>query len=230
MPSVSVVLPSHLKPEIMDAVACLRAQSHEDWTCVIYDAGHWRTDPDSPMRSIYEYISTLDPRIEWIITNDPFDFAEHYCPCSYRFNQAQREGKLTGDYCFMLPDDDVIAPTYMERMLEELSKGHDAVYCAQNRVKVDRQGTETQQDVLWANAPLTGDVIGRVDLLQVMFATSLLAKLTPPYMPEEPSDNICRVQDGIFFNRLLTVTDAIYPVPDILCTHRFMPHSTYSPA
>ena len=227
-PLVTVVMPSHLKPLLAEAIECVKAQTISDWKLLIYDAGHWIDDVESTMHPIYAHYAECDPRIEWIITHDPKDFASRVCPVSYRYNQAHREGRITSPYSFVMPDDDLIAPTYMERLTQELEKGYDAVYCSQESVNY-KDGVTSPRGGLTASQTLTGDCVGRVDLLQVMWRTAVLDKLEPPYFPEDPSDSSCRIQDGLFFNRLCEVTDGIHPINEVLCTHRYNPQSTYSP-
>src|SRR5690606_29139898 len=115
-----------------------------------------------------------------------------------------------------------------EEMVAELERGRDAVYSAQEWVGY-RDGVATPKGGLSANRLITGECIGRVDLLQVMWRTSVLERLEPPYFPEDPRDESCRIQDGLFFNRLCEVTDGLHPVNQTLSTHRFTPESTYSP-
>ena len=225
---VTIVMPSHLKPMIAEAIDSVLAQTERNWNVVIYDAGHWTVDPDSPMHPIYAKYSKLDPRIEWIITWDALDFSSHYCPVSYRYNQAVREGKVTGTYSVVMPDDDLIDPLYLECLVEKLEQGHDAAYCSQVSVNY-KDGITSPRGGLTASKVLTGNCVGSVDLLQVMWRTSVLERLTEPYFSQDPRDEICRIQDGLFFNRLCEVIDGIYPVPEVLCTHRATPMSTYSP-
>ena len=225
---VTVVMPSHLKPLIAEAIECVLSQTIPNWNLVIYDAGHWITDPESPMHPIYAHYTKLDKRIEWIVTGDGLDFASRVCPVSYRYNQAHREGKVVGKYSCVMPDDDLIAPTYMERLTQELERGFDAMYCSQTSVNY-KNGTTSPRGGLTASQTLTGDCVGRVDLLQMMWRTDVLERLEPPYFPEDPSDAVCRIQDGLFANRLCSVTDGIHPVNEVLSTHRYNPQATYSP-
>ena len=226
-PLVTIVMPSHLKPLVGEAIECVLSQTEKRWKLLIYDAGHWCEDTDSPMHTIYAKYSRLDPRIEWIITGDPVDFRERYCPVSYRYNQAVREGRLEGDYSCVMPDDDLIDPNYLKTMIEGLKK-HEAVYCSQSLVRL-REGRHEPVGELRATSTLTGDCVGRVDLLQVMWRNSVLERLEPPYFVEDPTDSVCRIQDGLFFDRLCEVTDGIHPIDQVLCTHRYNPQSTYSP-
>jgi hypothetical protein len=228
MPLVTIVIPSHLKPMVAEAIDSVLAQTEKDWNLVIYDAGHWTIDPDSPMHQVYADYAKRDKRIEWIITWDGMDFRERYCPISYRYNQAVREGKVTGRYSVVLPDDDLLDPLYLEMLVEKLEQGHDAAYCSQTWVNY-KDGITTPRGGLTASKVVTGDCVGNLDLLQVMWRTDVLKRLEAPYFPEDPRDESCRIQDGLFFNRLCSVTDGIYPVPDTLCTHRFNPQATYSP-
>lgn len=227
-PLVTIVMPSHKNPMLAEAIQCVLAQTEPNWQLLIYDAGHWTIDPTSPMHALYARYSGLDKRIEWILTFDPLDFRDHYCPVSYRYNQAVRDGKLHGTYSCVMPDDDLIAPTYIERLTNELETGLDAVYCSQSWVRYVN-GETAPHGGLTASRVIKGACVGQVDLLQVMWRTKVLERMTPPYFPEDPTDAVCRIQDGLFFNRLCEVTDGIHPISEVLCTHRFHANATYSP-
>src|SRR5690606_9508409 len=114
---------------------------------------------DSPMHPIYAHYSKLDPRIEWIVTNDPLDFRDHYCPPSYRYNQAVREGKVTGTFSMVMPDDDLIHPAYIETMTKTaLANGHSAVYSSQEWVRL-RDGVSTPAGGLTASQVMRGGCV-----------------------------------------------------------------------
>jgi glycosyl transferase family 2 len=220
-PLVTIILTSHQKPTLRDALNSVLAQTFADYECVVMDSGQWMDDPRIGLRH---------KRLIWVRTGEPPDLRNHFCPVAWATNEAIRAGLVRGKYVCTFYDDDVYEPTFLERMVGYLeTTGEEAVWCSQNRVRLTESGETQPAGYIGAEHTLyPGMIDNRVDGGQVMFARAALMRMTDPWLPEDPADGSCRHSDGIFLERLCATVGKINPLDEMLYTHRFTPYSTYS--
>lgn len=240
MVEITCVLTAHMKPFLADALdAILRQTRINDLQVLVVDSGQWRgqTDPLSlTMGEIHDTYAMRHP-LTWLFTNEPPDFKSVKCPVAYATNMVIREGYVKGRYMFTAYDDDRLYSTFVERMAGHLDDHPDdgAVYCSQDRIRLDPDGRESLIDVIRAIRPRQpGEWDCQVDGGQVMWRTELLDRFGPhvgEWLPEDPTDGSCRHSDGIFLERLASVIGGpVHGIPDSLCAHRFTPISAYTPS
>lgn len=223
-----------MKPEYLpDSLDSIIAQTRTDIQVIVVDSGEWfgKSDPRSQaMAATYDAYSN-HPFIEWFSLGEPPALITRRCPISYIINETLRKGLVRGKYMCIFTDDDLYHPQYIEKMAGFLDAEPDrrAVYCAQDRVFVAEDGTRTPERVISADVPRHGAAFdNHIDMLQMMFHTSLLAEIGDPWFDENPEDGICRHSDGLFMNRIGEIIVEVPNVPDILVTHQFTPLSTYN--
>jgi hypothetical protein len=219
-PLVTIILTSHVKPTLVDALASVAAQTFTDYECVVMDSGQRAERP------------ALPPRVVWHETGEPPDLRNHLCPVAWATNEVIRRGLVRGKYVCTFYDDDVYEPTFLERMVGYLeATGEEAVWCSQNRVRLLESGETQSAGYIGAGHTLyPGMIDNRVDGGQVMFARDALMRMADPWLPEDPNDGSCRHSDGQFLEKLCRVVGEIRPLDVMLYTHRFTPFSTYSPS
>lgn len=105
-PRISVVLPTHNRPELLaEAVASISAQAYDDWELIVVD------DASSPPAHLPEGI-----RARVIRSESSRGGAE---------SKNRGASMATGDLLAFLDDDDLYAPTYLERAVAVLSENPD---------------------------------------------------------------------------------------------------------
>jgi GT2 family glycosyltransferase len=229
-PAVTILLTSHLKPCLGDALDSVVAQTRRDFECVVLDSGLWIGQDAPQMAAIYERYSR-HPLIEWVTTGEREGLASRVCPVAWVTNQAIRAGLARGEYMCTFYDDDRYYPLFMEKMAGYLDEHPEAgaVWCSQNRVNLGWDGTVTPAGYIPADGPKSGAVFDcAVDGAQVMWRTELLAKIGDPWLPEAPDDG-CRHSDGLFLNKLGTACGVVPAIGEVLVEHRFTRWSTYTP-
>ncbi|MDG4784353.1 glycosyltransferase family A protein [Micromonospora sp. WMMD1102] len=233
-PAVTIVLASHMKPYLRDSIESVLAQTRRDMQVLVVDSGQWigQTDGRSAqMASIYaEYHG--HPLIEWVTTGEGPELRRHRCPIGWTTNEVIRAGLIRGRYVSTFYDDDQYGPTFVQRMAGYLDDHPDAraVWCSQDRVRLDPDGTETLVGVIRANGPRgPGQFDCQVDGAQIMIRREVLDAIGDPWLPEDPGDS-CRHSDGIFLERLASVVGTVPAIGEVLLRHRFTPLSTYTPS
>jgi hypothetical protein len=245
-PEVTIVLTAHRKPCLVDALNSILVQTRlRDVEVLVIDSGQWfdpatgetLDDPTSiAMARIHERFLGLHP-FTWAFTEEPPDLIRAKCPIGWVTNEVIRAGWVRGRYMCTFYDDDVYEPEFVARMAGHLDDHPDdaAVWCSQNLVRLDRDGTEQLIGVRPAIAPKRpGEFDCQVDGAQVMWRTELLDKIGDPWLPEDPADAVCRHSDGIFLEKLARAAETagspvIHGIPDVLCSHRFTQWSAYTP-
>lgn len=228
--SVTIILTSHMKPTLGEALASVMAQTRRDYECVVMDSGAWQGQTDERAMLMRDAIGRAAGLggFRLAFTGEPPDLRLHKCPVSWATNEAIRRGYVTGDYVCTFYDDDLYEPTYIEKMAGYLDEHPeaDAVWCSQDRI---RWPAGTRERFIMADRPKhPGQMDCQVDGAQVMFRRSVLDKMGDPWMPEDPQT--CGHSDGIFLERLVSIVGVIPNIPDVLVTHRFTPYSTYTPS
>lgn len=218
-PTLTIILTSHLKPTLADAIASIRAQTRQDFECIIMDSGQRTDRPEG-----------LPPNFEWHETGEEPGLASRVCPVGWATNEATNRGLVRGKYVCTFYDDDVYEPQFVEKMAGYLDDHPDemAVWCSQGRRRLLVSGEEQDAGGIPANRVLTpGTLDTRVDGGQVMFRREVLDELGDRWMTEEPGQ--CWHSDGIFLEKLVVLCGgSINPIPDLLMTHRYTPFSTYT--
>lgn len=148
-PRISVVLPTHDRPDLLaEAIESVRAQTHGNWQLIVVD------DASTPPAAVPD-----DARIE-IIRN------ASSCGGAQSKNIGARHA--TGDLLAFLDDDDLYAPTYLERASAALSENSeiDVVFMGVSwfgeRGEAGQRAYEKAMESLIANlSPFTtrGDVV-----------------------------------------------------------------------
>lgn len=232
-PTITIIMPSHMKPEYLpDALDGLLTQTRTDFELVVVDSGEWIGKADArskAMEAIHDAYSG-HPLLTWFSLGEPPGLILRKCPISYIINEVIRKGLVRGKYVCVATDDDIHKPTYLEEMAGLLDNSEwRAVYCAQDRNRINADGTETHEGVLPADAPRHGaSFLNNIDMLQMMFQRSLLEELADPWFDENPIDEVCRCSDGLFMNKIGELVTEVGNVPRALVVHRFTPLSTYN--
>ena len=223
--TVTIILTSHLKPTLGDALASVARQTFTDYECVVMDSGQRPPDDEWQLKMV----AALDPRIVLEFTGEDHGLRDRLCPVGWATNEVIRRGLVRGKYVCTFYDDDEYEPTFLERMVGHLeATGERAVWCSQDRVALLASGERQHRGVIRADRVLTpGSILNRVDGGQVMFTREALMALGDPWLPEDPGS--CYNSDGQFLERLCSLVGEIQPLDEMLYTHRFTPHSTYSP-
>lgn len=232
-PAVTVLLVSHMKPYLRDALTSVAAQTRTDVQVLVVDSGQWvggDDDRSKTMAAVYEDWHA-HPMVEWVFTGEGKDLWRRKCPIGWVTNEVVRAGLVRGRYMCTFYDDDRYDPEFVAKMAGYLDDHPDAraVWCSENRARLDAAGEETLIGAIPAAGPLSGPVCdNHVDGAQVMWRRDVLDDIGDPWLPEDPTVSVCRHSDGIFLDKLASAC-TIYPVPEVLVTHRFTPISTYTP-
>lgn len=232
-PSVTVIVPSHMKPPYLPgSLATVTQQTRRDIQVIVVDSGEWIEGwqpGDIRMESIYKEWSA-HPLVEWYSLGEPPALIERKCPISYVANEVIRAGLIRGRYTCVFTDDDMYDPTYVEKMAGFLDLGtHRAVYCAQKRLRVHADGTFNDEPGIAADVPRHGAGFDQqIDMLQMMFQTSVLGEMDDPWFDENPETSVCRHSDGMFMDRVGEIVGEVANIPEALVTHRYTPISTYN--
>ena len=230
-PTVTIILTSHMKPTLRDALNSVVRQTFFDYECVVMDSGQWHGQNDSrsaEMGAIHDEYQC--EHIRWVTTGEEPDLGQHKCPVAWATNEGIRRGLVRGKYVCTFYDDDEYEPAFLERMVGYLeATGEQAVWCTQDRVRLLASGERQHAGQIRADRVLTpGSILNRVDGGQVMFTRDALMQLGDPWLPEAPGG--CLNSDGQFLERLCSLVGEIRPLDEMLYTHRFTPYSTYSPS
>jgi hypothetical protein len=234
-PGVTAILCSHRKHYLAHALHALVNQSRTDLQILVLDSGQWinRSDELSQaMHRIYRRFRT-HPLVDWVSTGEGPELRRDVCPVAWATNEALRAGLVRGNSVFMAYDDDVHHVDFVARMAGYLDDNPDAdaVWCAQDRVRLDRNGNRTLVGHIPANAPRQpGTWDCQVDGAQIMMRRSVLDSIGDPWLPESPDVGSCRHSDGIFLEKVGRVAGVVPNIPETLVTHRFTPLSTYTPS
>lgn len=234
-PAVTTVLTVHMKPYLRDSLDSVLAQTRQhDLHVLVVDSGQWigRDDPTSKAMAAVHADYSGHPILEWVFTGEGPHLRDFRCPVAWATNEVIRAGLVRGRYMCTFYDDDRWHPTFVEKMAGYLDEHADAsaVWCSQNRIRLDRDGSETLVGVIAATAPKNGNWDCQVDGGQIMWRRTVLDAIGDPWLPEDPADGSCRHSDGIFLEKLGAVCGTVPNIPEILYDHRFSPISTYTPS
>lgn len=234
MTAVTIILTSHMKPFLDEALASVAAQTRTDFECVVVDSGLWLNgngDVAVEMARIFGKWASRDyPWLHWLTTGEDASLRERACPVSVATNIAIRGGWVRGRYVCHFYDDDEYHPQFIEKMAGYLDDHPDtqAVWCTQDRVRIERDGNRHSAGKIEAYEGLgTGMIDCRVDGGQVMYRREVLDAIGDPWMLEDREP--CSHSDGIFLERVARIAGPFAAINDTLVTHRFTPYSTYSP-
>jgi hypothetical protein len=230
-PTTTIIMPSHMKPATLPtSIESVLRQTRQDFVLVIIDSGEWmlpgREVPE--MQRIYETYSR-HPLIEWYTLGELPGLIDRRCPIAYIPNLVARmPGLLRGHFVAFMTDDDLYKPTYIEKMIGYLDDYEDvwAVYCGQDRVWLQDDGATVEAGpTLYADRVRNeGEIVGQVDLLQMVVRTFVLQQL--PF-DERPEDALCRIADGRWMDSVARTFGPVPNIPDILVTHRYSSAQTY---
>ncbi|MCC6311356.1 MAG: glycosyltransferase family 2 protein [Trueperaceae bacterium] len=229
-PSVTIILTSHMKPYLREALESVQRQTYRDFECVVVDSGVWIGKTDERSRAMAAIHADFLDTVTWFSTDEPDDLRGSKCPVSYATNLALRKGLVRGEYVCHFYDDDEYEPEFIEKMAGFLDDHPDAnaVWCTQDRLRILQSGESQLSGQIVADRELTpGSIDCRVDGGQIMYRRHLLDAMGDPWMDEDAKS--CHHSDGIFLERLATLAGPIPPLNEKLYTHRFTPISTYSP-
>ncbi len=200
-PAVTCVLTSHMKPCLGDALDSVLAQTRTDIQVLVLDSGRWigRRGPVAAAMSATHGRYAGHPLVEWVTTGEDEYLIQRKCPVSYVTNEAIRAGLVRGRYMCTFYDDDLYDPHFMEEMAGFLDANPDtgAVWCSENRVNLNADGSMTHTYLIPASVPKSGPVFDcQVDGAQVMWRTSLLDVIGDPWLPEDPDEGSCCHSDS----------------------------------
>lgn len=235
-PAVTILLASHMKPYLRDAIESVLAQTRRDVQILVVDSGQWigrERDDERSAQMADVYAAYHDhPLVEWVTTGEGPELRREKCPIGWTTNEVIRAGLIRGRYVSTFYDDDQYGPHFVERMAGYLDAHPEAsaVWCSQDRVRLDPDGTETLVGRIGATGPRgPGQFDCQVDGAQIMFRRTALDAIGDPWLPEDPGDS-CRHSDGIFLERLAAAVGTVPALPEVLLRHRFTPISTYTPS
>jgi hypothetical protein len=232
-PAVTCLLAAHMKPYLRQALNSVLGQTRRDLQIVVLDSGQWigRDDDLSFKMSCVHRDFHTHPLIEWVVTGEGPDLRRDKCPIGWVTNEAIRAGLVRGRYAATFYDDDVWYPTFVERMAGYLDEHPDApaVWCSQDRIKLDPDGTEYLVGRIEATGPKSQGWDCQVDGGQIMFRREVLDAVGDPWLIEDPGMD-CRHSDGLFLEKLGAVCGTVPAIPDVLLAHRFTPLSAYTPS
>lgn len=233
-PAVTILLASHMKPYLRDALDSVLGQTRTDMQVLVVDSGQWirqSDDRSQAMSAIYRDYHH-HPLVDWVTTGEGPDLRRQKCPIGWSTNEAIRAGLIRGRYVSTFYDDDQYHPTFVETMAGHLDEHPEdlAVWCSQDRIRLDADGTETLVGRIEATGRRgPGQFDCQVDGAQIMFRREVLDAIGDPWLPEDPGDS-CRHSDGIFLEKLAQVAGSVPAIPQVLLKHRFTPISTYTPS
>jgi hypothetical protein len=231
---VTAILCSHRKHYLADAIGALTRQTRTDLQILVVDSGQWVNRDDDLSRALYQIYRRYEhhPLVDWVSTGEAPDLATKVCPVAWATNEALRAGVVRGRYVFMAYDDDVHHPEFVARMAGYLdaNPAAQAVWCSQDRVRLDRDGGQRLVGCIVAHEPRRpGTWDCHVDGAQVMMRREVLDTIGDPWVPESAAIESCRHSDGLFLEKLAAVAGTVPNIPEVLVTHRSTPLSTYSP-
>lgn len=232
-PTITCFMTAHMKPTIGEAIHSVITQTRQDFALVIVDSGAWagKTDPVSSAIADAYLNYTVHPRIEWVFTGESPNMNKEVCMVSHVFNSAYEAGLIKGKYVCTFYDDDLYYPTFFEKMAGYLDTHPDSdiVRCSEQWTVLEK-GEMQDINVLRANKVLTNkdnmDCV--VDGMQVMFRKEVLERMEKPLMDTRAEE--CRHSDGLFFNKMRSVIKQMDYIDEVLCRHRFTPHSVFTPS
>lgn len=231
-PTVTIILTSHMKPTLADAIASVISQTRMDFECVVMDSGQWRNKDDELSQKMhFIYATSQAPHLRWEFTDEEPGLHDRVCPVGWATNEATSRGLVRGKYVCTFYDDDLYDPRFVETMAGYLDEHPDelAVWCSQARAAL-RDGRTEETGRIMADRILTpGTIDCRVDGGQVMFRREVIEQMGDRWMTEERGE--CWHSDGVFLEKLVLLCGGeIRPVGlmDPLMTHRNTPYSTYS--
>ena len=233
-PATTILLTSHMKPTLAQAIDSVLAQTRLDLQLLVVDSGQWigRGGDISQALAACHDMYAGHPLVEWVTTGEQPGLPQRSCPVAWVTNEAIRAGLVRGRYMCTFYDDDLYHPGFMEHMAGYLDGHPDAraVWCSQDRVSMQRDGSCVLAGRIAADGPRSGAVFDcLVDGAQVMWRTDVLDDIGDPWLPEDPDDGTCRHSDGIFLNRLGAVC-TVHAILPVLVEHRSTPWSAYSPS
>ncbi len=232
-PAVTILLTSHMKPYLDDALESVAAQTRKDFHCVVLDSGQWiaKTDDRSMAVSGIYHKWKDHPLVEWVTTGENSGLRKKKCPIGWVTNEAIRAGLARGRYFCTFYDDDLYQPTFIEKMAGYLDQNPfvSAVWCTEGRAFMSTNDKTVAFGEIVAHGPKQAGMMDcQVDGAQVMLRRELLDKIGDPWMPEKVSD--CFHSDGIFLEKVATAAGTIQNIEESLVTHRCTPLSTYNPS
>ena len=225
-PTVTVILTSHMKPYVDEALASLAAQTRQDFQVLVLDSGQWRgLPPERSLGWVYAKWAT-HPMVEWVFTGEAPGLIGRTCPVGFVTNEAIRAGLVRGRYVCTFYDDDLYAPEFIEQMAGYLDAHPDALAVTCSESRRTYSGEERGSIGGYERGP--GEFDCRVDGAQIMFRREVLDRIGDPWLPEDTAS--CSHSDGLFLEKLANVCGRVPGIDATLVTHRFTPLSTYSPA
>ncbi len=204
---VSIIMPCYNQGKyIEDAINSVKSQTYHNWECIIVDDGS--TD-DS-----YEITKNL-------IENDERFILIHQENSGVCIARNVAVEKASGEFLLPLDADDMIAPTYIEKALNEFNKNEKCklVYCnlhffgARNSDWILPEFK--YENLLWMNQIFVTSLIRKSDFLSA-----------GGYNPNMKNG----YEDWDFYLSLLKPDDVIIKIPEILFYYRQKPVSRNSEA
>ncbi len=229
-PRISCFLPSYNKHEFaVEAVQSVIGQDSGDWELFLLE-----NSTDGLTRALLRDIPQVmtDARIHYDELDNLEEIRGRCYITSWLLNQHYP--RAGGDFIFYLSDDDVLAPEIFGEIARYFDDfpDRDALYFSMARASASYPGDglsfESQSAPILALEPRgQGRVDGQIDGGQVSYRKSLLARLDPPWFPEDKDPGTACHSDGLFLNRITGLTP-FYPLPVYGVQHRMTPLSTWT--
>lgn len=222
-----------MKPTLGDALSSVLNQTRKDAQIIVADSGAWLSKWNEGGKAIGELYSQYKdhPMIQWVFTGEAPGEAKRTCMVGKVFNEVVKAGLVRGKYFCTFYDDDLYHPRFFEDMIAyfEANPDCEALRCSERWVKMDTDGNLEYVRTLTADTVLTAQdtFAGRVDGMQVMIKTEVLARMAYPWLTEDVAQ--CRISDGLYFDALKHHVKQVDYLNEELCTHRFTPNSTFTP-
>ena len=199
MSLVTVITPTYRRDPLIvqRCIGCVLLQTHRDWEMLMCSDG----GREDVIVSLVARQS--DPRIEYhnLTSKKAGDFGN---TC-----RQQMLKKAVGDFILFLDDDNIILPTFMEKMVAALdTSGKDFVVCDALYVYSTNMMIREKMPIVLSGEPV---VNGRVDPVQVLVRTSAMLDIG---WDTEVGYN----SDGVTLERLGAKYEHV-KVDEVLCLH-----------
>lgn len=196
----TVILTACRQAELVhQAIASVRAQTVADWQLLVVDAG--------PLHAAAAYDRYAgDARISVMTTGETDAMRRCLCIQGWAINEAWRRGRVRGDLICCLSDDDVLAPTWLETVLNRSARspGEGAWVGHADRAAVRKDGSE-----LFVGRLVVDGSYGPGRTLRCVADGMQLAVRRASWRPWPEVPELSREADGHWMERVTADTAAV---------------------
>lgn len=220
-PTLVTVLLTAARQEILvhEAIASVRGQSVPDWQLLVIDAG-----PLSASGAYARYSG--DARVSVLRTGETQADRDTKCIQGWVINRAMLSGRVRGDILLCLCDDDVLDPTWLERVLEVAKRRPDqnAWVGQAERWTMPARGKPRKLDTLAARG-----VYGEGRPLRCVVDGMQLAVRRAAWRPWPEEKDRAPHADGWWMDAV-AAAHPVHAIPGTAGRHRHTPKSAFTKA